>query len=46
MPIEFAEYDQLYETLGEWATYAMEPAAYGDAKLRAFLGVAPVRARE
>jgi hypothetical protein len=37
-PIEFADYDQLYKTLGEWATYAMDPAAYGAAKVRAVLG--------
>ena len=36
--IEFAEYDQLYKTLREWATYAMNPATYGDAKVRAILG--------
>jgi hypothetical protein len=40
VPIEFADYDQVYKTLGEWATYAMDPAAYGGAKLHALLGVA------
>jgi SIR2-like domain len=40
MPIEFADYDQVYKTLGEWATYAMDPAAYSGAKLPALLGVA------
>jgi len=38
VPIEFADYDQLYKTLGEWAAYAMNPAAYRGAKLRAALG--------
>ncbi len=38
-PIEFADYDQIYKTLDEWATYAMNPAAYGGAKLNAFFGV-------
>jgi hypothetical protein len=41
VPIEFADYDQLYETLGEWATYAMNPAAYRGAKLKALFSVAP-----
>src|SRR3954453_2011982 len=39
-PIEFADYDQVYNTLGEWATYAMSPAAYGGAKLHALFGAA------
>jgi hypothetical protein len=38
MPIEFADYDQLYDALGEWARYAMNPATYRGAKLRALLG--------
>jgi hypothetical protein len=42
VPIEFADYDQVYKALGEWATYAMNPAAYAGAKLRAILGGAPV----
>jgi hypothetical protein len=47
LPIEFADYDQLYQTLGEWATYAMNPSAYGGAKLHALLGVAsPVKASQ
>lgn len=41
VPIEFSSYDQLYMTIGEWATYAMDPAAYGGAKLQALLGGAP-----
>src|SRR6266404_6012384 len=32
LPIEFADYDRVYQTLGEWATYAMDPAAYAGAK--------------
>jgi hypothetical protein len=38
VPIEFADYDLAYKTLGEWATYAMAPAAYSGAKLKALLG--------
>jgi hypothetical protein len=41
IPIEFPDYDQIYNTLREWATYAMNPAAYGSAKVHAVLGVAP-----
>jgi len=40
-PIEFADYDQLYNTLGEWAAYAMDPATYRGAKLKALLGGSP-----
>lgn len=28
IPIEFADYADIYETLGEWAVYAKDPAAY------------------
>jgi len=38
LPIEFAGYDEVYATLAEWATYAMNPAEYGDARLHALLG--------
>lgn len=38
VPIEFADYDQVYMTLAEWATYATNPAAYGSARLRTVLG--------
>lgn len=41
VPIEFADYNLLYRTLDEWATYVMDPPAYGGAKLHAVLGVAP-----
>jgi hypothetical protein len=41
VPIEFADYDQVYKTLEEWAKYAMDPAAYGMAKVHALLGGAP-----
>lgn len=41
VPIEFTDYDQIYQMLGEWARYAMDPAGYADAKLHALLGIAP-----
>jgi SIR2-like domain len=28
IPIEFKEFDEIYETLSEWARYAIDPAAY------------------
>jgi hypothetical protein len=37
-PIEFAEYDHIYDTLAEWATYAMNPSAYRSARVRGILG--------
>jgi len=40
-PIEFADYNQIYDTLSEWARYAADPVAYGDAKLHAAFGSAP-----
>jgi SIR2-like domain len=47
VPIEFADYDQIYVTLGEWATYATNPAAYGHRRLRDIVGAAaPARAQE
>lgn len=45
VPIEFSDYDQVYATIAEWATYAIDPAAYSGAKLRSLLGsVPPVKA--
>lgn len=41
VPIEFADYDQVYNTLGEWAKYATDPAAYSGARLKMLLGAAP-----
>jgi hypothetical protein len=41
VPIEFADYDQVYTTLAEWAAYAMDPAGYSGARLRTLLGTAP-----
>lgn len=40
-PIEFADYDQIYTTLAEWATYAMNPRAYGSARVRGIFGASP-----
>jgi hypothetical protein len=37
-PIEFAEYDHIYDTLAEWAIYAMNPSAYRSARVRRILG--------
>ena len=39
--IEFADYDQIYSTLAEWATYAINPSAYGSARVAGILGAAP-----
>ncbi len=41
LPVEFASYDQLYNTMGEWAAYARNPSEYRGAKLGALLGAAP-----
>ena len=40
-PIEFADFDELYKTLGEWAAYTMDPAAYAGPKLQFLLGTPP-----
>jgi len=39
-PIEFSSYDQIYATLAEWATYAMDPRAYGRAHIQEIFGTA------
>lgn len=36
-PIEFPDYDGLYATLSEWARFAMDPAAYRSARVKAVL---------
>jgi hypothetical protein len=38
LPIEFADYDQLYTIIAEWAVYAKNPAAYAGARVRGLLG--------
>lgn len=38
-PIEFGDYDDIYATLREWACYAMRPAEYRSARVRAILGL-------
>lgn len=40
-PIEFTDYDAIYATLGEWSRYALQPAAYGRARITSILGVPP-----
>ena len=37
-PIEFVGYDEIYATLAEWATYAINPAAYGSARVKGIFG--------
>ena len=43
-PIEFKGFDEIYETLSEWARYSMDPAAYSSTRvgsiLTATIGVA------
>ena len=39
-PIEFADYDAIYNTLSEWARYARHPVEYRRARVRAILGTA------
>jgi len=41
-PIEFTGYDAIYDTLSEWARYAMQPADYRRARVRDILGSGPV----
>jgi hypothetical protein len=36
-PIEFESYDRMYETLREWARYAMNPREYRAARVNAIL---------
>ena len=36
-PIEFKEFDDIYQTLAEWARYAMDPVAYQVSKLSSIL---------
>ncbi len=38
VPIEFSDYDQIYETLAEWATYVSNPGKYRETRLRAMFG--------
>jgi hypothetical protein len=36
-PIEFADYNAIYATLGEWAQYAVNPVAYSRTRVQAIL---------
>jgi hypothetical protein len=36
-PIEFSDYDAIYDTLSEWARYAMQPVEYGRARAQSIL---------
>ena len=38
-PIEFKEFDDIYQTLAEWARYAMDPVVYQAAKLSSILTI-------
>jgi SIR2-like domain len=40
-PVEFANYDEIYKTLAEWATYAQDPLAYASSRVSRILGGAP-----
>ena len=43
-PIEFASFDGIYETLNEWAEYAVDPRGYAAARVKSILqkpGVTP-----
>jgi hypothetical protein len=39
-PIEFADYDAIYETLSEWARYVTQPVEYRRARVRDILETA------
>jgi hypothetical protein len=39
-PIEFADYDAIYNTLSEWARYMTQPVAYRNARIQKILGMA------
>jgi hypothetical protein len=39
-PVEFADYDTIYNTLSEWARYVTQPVEYRRARLRSILGAA------
>jgi len=38
-PLEFTDYDAIYDTLSEWARYASQPVAYRRARIRDILGL-------
>jgi hypothetical protein len=44
-PIEFADYDAIYETLSEWACYATQSVEYRRARVRDIWGTAAVAGR-
>jgi hypothetical protein len=39
-PIEFTDHDAIYATLIEWSRYALQPAAYGRARIASILAAA------
>lgn len=39
-PIEFSSYDAIYDTISEWARYAVQPLAYRLTRIRDILGAA------
>ena len=41
LPIEFADYSHIYETLAEWARYAVDPADYSRSKMKTILSSSP-----
>ncbi|MFI5024472.1 MAG: SIR2 family protein [Alphaproteobacteria bacterium] len=41
IPIEFADYEAIYDTLSEWAHYATHPIEYRRARIQDILGTAP-----
>jgi hypothetical protein len=43
-PIEFANYDEIYGTVREWARYAANPVEYSRARVRDILGEAAIGA--
>ena len=43
-PLEFASYDEIYETLAEWAVYAQDPRGYASSRVnRILLGARSLR---
>lgn len=46
IPIEFTTHDELYETLSEWAKYAVQPADFERERIRTILAKPPQDASE
>ena len=36
-PLEFSDHDAIYDTLAEWANYALDPAGYGRRRVETIL---------